>query len=141
MTEHLDDLIQVISYTPAAAKEANRVLGLSKGLVMGRPLPLKPKHGRIASVAAAALEAQDNPTLPQEPLLPLSVAKSAALERAMLLYKLLGNLHYYTPELPAQQKGRFVQLMVGALRQSAASAADFHSACARVQDNIKALER
>jgi hypothetical protein len=137
----LDDLVQVISYTPAAAKEANRVLGLSKNLVAGRPLPLKAKHGRVAKVAADALMAQEDPTAPQEPLQPLSAAKSAALERAVLLYKLLGNLHYYTPELPAQQEGRFVRLMVGALRQSAASAADFELSCKRVTDNLRALQR
>lgn len=141
VTEHLDDLIQTISYTPAAAKEANRVLGLSKGLVQGKPLPLKAKHGRVARVAADALEAQANPLLPQEPLQPLSAAKSAALERAVLLHKLLGNLHYYTPELPAQQEGRFLRLMVGALRRSASSEAEFNLACQRVSGNLRTLER
>lgn len=142
MTEHLEDLVHVVSYTSAAAKEANRVTGVSKWQVAGKPLPLKPsKHGRIALVAAAAAEAAEDPTLPQEPLQPVLAAKSAALERSLLLFKLLGNLHFWAPELPAQQEERFVQLLVGALRQSARSSAEFDLACKRVTDNLKALDR
>lgn len=142
VTEHLDDLVQVVSYTAAAAKEANRVLGLSKGHVHGRALPLSArKHGRIAKVATEAEAALRDPLLPQEPVQPLAAAKGAALERSLLLFKLLGNLHYWSPDLPAQQQERFVKLMVGGLRQTAAGARDFQMACARVVDNLRALER
>lgn len=141
VTEHLDDLVQVISYTSAAAKEANRVLGISRLLVSGKPLPLRSSHGRVAKVAMEAAKAAADPLLPQEPLLPLQAAKAAALERALLLFKLLGNLHYWSPELPAQQQERFVRLMVGALRQSARSSMEFDTLCARVTENLKTLQR
>lgn len=141
VTEHLDDLVQVVSYISAATKEANRVLGLSRSHVLGKPLPLKPKHGRIAKVAADALAALADPILPQEPVQPLNAAKCAALERSVLLFKLLGNLHYWAQELPAQQQQRFVRLMVGALRHAAPDEAAFRTAVSRVEGNLKALER
>jgi len=142
VTQHLDDLVQVVSYNSAAAKEANRYNGVSRWLVAGKPLPLKlAKHGRVARVAADAEAAAEDPTLPQEALQPLMAAKSAALERALLLFKVLGNLHYWVKDLPAQQQERFVQLLVGGLRHSTTTAAQFDTACRRVVANLKALER
>jgi hypothetical protein len=141
ITQHLDDLVQVASYTSAAAKEANRVSGIALTLVAGKPLPLQAKHGRVAKVAAEAAAAAADPLLPQEPLQPLLLAKAAALERALLLFKLLGNLHYWSQELPAQQEQRFVRLMVGSLKAAASSQAAFSKSCQRVAENLQVLER
>lgn len=143
MTQHLDDLVPVVSYTAAANKEANRVLGLSKGHVHGRPLPLNPRqHGRMAKVAADAEEALRDPTLPQEPVQPLNAAKAAALDRSLCLFKVLASVHYWEEgKVPAHHRELFVKLMVGSLRQGAASAAAFDTACSRVLDNLRALER
>lgn len=43
-------------------------------------------------------------TAAQQELQQLHSAKASALSRALLLFKLLGNLHYWSPELPAHMK-------------------------------------
>jgi hypothetical protein len=144
VTQHLDDLVQVVSYTSAAVKEANRVHGVSRWLVLGKPLPLSvSKHGRVAAVAAAAIEAAADitGTVPQEQLQPLLSAKAASLERALLLFKLLGNLHFWAQHLPPRQEQRFVRLMVGALVAASGDAREFSRSYTRICDNMRALER
>jgi hypothetical protein len=126
----------------AAVKDANRVYGASRWLVTGTPLPLElDKHGRVAAVAAAATAAARDADAPQESLQPLLAAKAAALERALLLFKLLGNLHYWGPDLPRSQERRFAQLVAASLAASSRSEKDFRRRCKRLDSNMSTLHR
>lgn len=135
VTQHISDLIQVGSATSAAVKEANKVQGVSRWLVLGKPLSsttpgsLKPASSRAAQ-QAGELDTSS-----------LLNAKGAALERCLLLFKLLGNLHYWSPELPKHLEQKFVKRLVGALQASCDDEAEFKAACGRVAENLKGLVR
>jgi hypothetical protein len=133
----MPDLVHVGSTTSAAIKDANKIQGISRWLVLAKPLP-----GVTAAAAGSSSSRErsrrDGSAADAEATA-LPNAKAAALDRSLLLFKLLGNLHYWSPELPQQLQQRFVKLLVGGLQSSARSEAEFTVACHRVTLNLQRL--
>eukprot|EP00775_Hariotina_reticulata_P004130 gene4131-4377_t len=93
--------------------------------------------GGGGSADGGAANAQS--TAAQQELQQLHSAKAAALSRTLLLFKLLGNLHYWAPELPAHMENCFAKFILGALRTSFGSQQELRVACQRVNSNLQAL--
>lgn len=133
VSQHMPDLVHVGSTTSAAIKEANKIQSISRWLVLAKPLP-----GCTASSSSSGRSRRDG-SAAEADTTALPNAKAAALDRSLLLFKLLGNLHYWSAELPQQLEQRFVKLLVGGLRSSARSEAEFTVQCHRVTLNLQRL--
>lgn len=138
MTQHINDRLQISSLTPDAVKHANKIQGISRWLVLGKTLAQN-------LTSAAARGASSRPSADgagsEAEVESLLVAKAAALERTMLLFKVLGNLHFWCEDLGQAAKGQFVKYLVGSLRAIAVHEHEFKSLCLRVGENLKALLR
>jgi hypothetical protein len=131
----MPDLVHVGSTTSAAIKDANKIQSISRWLVLAKPLP-----GTAGpNVGASTGRSRRDGSAAEAEATALPNAKAAALDRSLLLFKLLGNLHYWSPELPQQLQQRFVKLLVGVLRSSASSESEFTVACHRVTLNLQRL--
>jgi hypothetical protein len=135
VSQHMPDLVHVGSTTSAAIKDANKIQSISRWLVLAKPLPGTAGPG----VGAGSGRSRRDGTAAEAEATALRNAKAAALDRSLLLFKLLGNLHYWAPELPQQLQQRFVKLLVGGLRSSARSESEFTVACHRVTLNLQRL--
>jgi hypothetical protein len=131
----MPDIVHVGSTTSAAIKDANKIQSISRWLVTAKPLPGTPGPGVVRS----AKHRDRDGTAAEAEATALPNAKAAALDRSLLLFKVLGNLHFWSEELPQQLQQRFVKLLVGGLRSSARSQAEFTVACHRVTLNLQQL--
>jgi hypothetical protein len=130
----MPDLVHVGSTTSAAIKDANKIQSISRWLVLAKPLP-----GTAGPATGGGGRSRRDGNAAEAEATALPNAKAAALDRSLLLFKLLGNLHYWSPELPQQLQQRFVKLLVGGLRSSARSESEFTVACHRVTLNLQRL--
>jgi hypothetical protein len=136
----MPDLVHVGSTTSAAIKDANKIQGISRWLVLAKPLPGCTAAAPAATGGSSSRDrSRCGGSAAEAEATALPNAKAAALDRSLLLFKLLGNLHYWSPELPQQLQQRFVKLLVGGLRSSARSEAEFTVACHRVTLNLQRL--
>lgn len=69
----------------------------------------------------------------------LLVAKAAALERTLLLFKVLSNLQYWHKDLGPEAKNQFVKYVVGTLKSHCCNEQEFRAACVRVCVNLDSL--
>lgn len=142
MTQHINDRLQISSLTSDAIKAANKLQSISRWLVLGKTLPqnLAAAASRGFAGRSAAGTAADTPGSDAE-MHSLLVAKAAALERTLLLFKVLGNLQFWRDDLGPQARDQLVRYLMGALRSTAGSETEFQAACRRMSENLGALLR